>query len=288
MTAAETLDMLVVGGGPAGTAAAFRAKELGREPLVVDYDDLMKRIRDYSKDKLILPDFGGGDRLCFPKGGDLVADLRFPPIDKDEMCAGWKARYADHGVRHEVKTHHPLHITMRVRQGIPKLRCARFVRAFRRTLAECCDRGDFRVVHYSIQHNHIHCIVEAEDKLALANGMKSLAARVGRAVNRVFSRCGPVLDGRFHSQVLKSPKQVRNALAYVLLNLRKHHFEHAGRKLPVAVDRASSGAWFDGWGRRFKPRPPDWARDVASAETWLLRLGWRRHALIDPAEVPGG
>ena len=98
----DALDLLIVGGGPAGTATAFRAKELGLEPLVVDYDDLMKRIRDYSKDKLILPDFGGGDRLCFPKGGELIDCLRFPPIDKDEMCAGWKGLYAEHGVRCEV------------------------------------------------------------------------------------------------------------------------------------------------------------------------------------------
>jgi thioredoxin reductase/ferredoxin len=94
--------MLIVGGGPAGTAAAFRAKELGLEALVVDYDDLMKRIRDYSKDKMILPDFGGGDRLCFPKGDELIDGLRFPPIDKDDLCAGWKGLYAEHGVRCEV------------------------------------------------------------------------------------------------------------------------------------------------------------------------------------------
>ena len=98
----DALDLLVVGGGPAGTAAAFRASELGLAPLVVDYDDLMKRIRDYSKDKLILPGFGGGDRQCFPRGGELVADLRFPPIDKDEMCAAWKGLYDEHGVRCEV------------------------------------------------------------------------------------------------------------------------------------------------------------------------------------------
>ena len=102
MSAGEVLDLLIVGGGPAGTAAALRAKELGLEPLVVDYDDLMKRIRDYSKDKRILPDFGGGDRQCFPRGGELVDRLRFAPIDKDDMCAGWKGLYAEHGVRHEV------------------------------------------------------------------------------------------------------------------------------------------------------------------------------------------
>lgn len=89
----EVLDLLIVGGGPAGTAAAFRAKELGLSALVVDYDDLMKRIRDYAKDKLILPDFGGGDKMKFPVGGELVSKLHFSPIDKDAMCVEWKSFY---------------------------------------------------------------------------------------------------------------------------------------------------------------------------------------------------
>ncbi|MEM7482356.1 MAG: FAD-dependent oxidoreductase [Acidobacteriota bacterium] len=94
----EVLDLLVVGGGPGGTAAAFRAAEHGLKVVVVDYDDLMKRIRDYSKDKLILPGFGGGDTMAFPKGGRLISSLAFEPIDKDEMCARWKGLYQEHGV----------------------------------------------------------------------------------------------------------------------------------------------------------------------------------------------
>lgn len=94
----DVVDMLIVGGGPAGTAAAFRAKELGMTALVVDYDDLMKRIRDYAKDKLILPHFGGGDRMQFPMGGDLVQALHFGPIDKDDMCGTWKGLYKKHNI----------------------------------------------------------------------------------------------------------------------------------------------------------------------------------------------
>ncbi len=96
--APDRVDVLVVGGGPAGTAAAFRARELGLSALVIDYDDLMKRIRDYSKDKLILPSFGGGDKMSFPKGGKLIESLCFSPIDKDEMCACWKGLYEEHGI----------------------------------------------------------------------------------------------------------------------------------------------------------------------------------------------
>ncbi len=94
----DVLDLLVVGGGPAGTAAAFHAKELGLSALVIDYDDLLKRIRDYPKDKLILPDFGGGDQMKFPKCGSLVSLLHFAPLDKDEMCVAWKRFYQENNV----------------------------------------------------------------------------------------------------------------------------------------------------------------------------------------------
>lgn len=98
VSSAALLDLLIVGGGPAGTAAAFRAKELGIRALVIDFDDLMKRIRDYSKDKLILPNFGGGDKMKFPAGGEMVTALHFQDIDKDELCQRWKGLYREFDV----------------------------------------------------------------------------------------------------------------------------------------------------------------------------------------------
>lgn len=94
----EVLDILILGAGPAGTSAAFRAMELDLSALVIDYDDIMKRIRDYSKDKLILPDFGGGDKIDFPNGGPLISLLKFEPIDKDELCNLWKRYYFENDI----------------------------------------------------------------------------------------------------------------------------------------------------------------------------------------------
>ncbi len=140
---------------------------------------------------------------------------------------------------------------------------------------------------FSIQGNHLHLVVEAAGKEALGRGMKAVSARVARGVHRVFGRRGPVLYGRYHLRVLRTPREVRNALAYVLLNARKHWRERRGAAPPVGLDTASSGAWFDGW-RRAPPGDPDTGpAAVVSAHTWLLRRGWRRHGLIDPAEVPG-
>ena len=141
------------------------------------------------------------------------------------------------------------------------------------------------MVHYSVQRDHIHLIVEAGGKEALASGMKSIGARIALAVNRVFRRKGRVLDGRFHSVVLSSPRQVRNALRYVLLNDRKHrrqrgeHLRRANRP-----DEASSGRFFDGWRESIRARAPV---EVARPRSWLLAKGWRRRGLISLSDVPG-
>ncbi len=184
----------------------------------------------------------------------------------------------------------PCHVTRRVRKGIPSLRNKRFVRAFQRSLAQACERGSFRVVHYSVQRDHVHPLVEAAGKRALGCGMRSVAARLARVVNRVFGRRGPVLFGRYHLRVLRTPLEVHRALRYVLLNARKHFRQRTGRRPPVVrLDVASSARWFEGWSKSAVRGPPVAAgdREVAEAHTWLLSAGWRRYGRIDPAGVPG-
>jgi REP element-mobilizing transposase RayT len=178
-------------------------------------------------------------------------------------------------------------VTLRVRRDIPSLRSRRFVREFQASLHAACERLEFRVCHYSIQRDHLHIVVEADDKEALARGMKAVAARFARAVNRIFRRKGPVLLGRYHLRTLRTPREVRNALAYVLLNARKHWRQRYGAPPPVRLDVASSGAWFDGWKRSPPSTGKTSPRAVARARTWLLVKGWRQHGLVDLAELPG-
>jgi hypothetical protein len=185
-------------------------------------------------------------------------------------------------------------VTLRVRDDVPSLRTVKIVREIARTFATGCARPGFRLVHYSLQAKHAHLIVEAHDRDALGRGMKAIGARLARTINRVAGRRGRVLVDRYHHRVLPTPKEVRNALRYVLLNARRH--AATVRKdvtKTVDLDPASSARWFDGW----KPKaaltagttaaashaPPP----VARARTWLLKVGWRRHGLLDPADVPG-
>ncbi len=185
----------------------------------------------------------------------------------------------------------PAHVTLRLRADTPSLRTVPIVREIERTFAGGCSRPDFRLVHYALQGNHAHLIVEASDPDALGRGMKSIGARLARAVKPQAGRTGRVLADRYQVRLLPTPKAVRNALRSVLLNARRHATAVAPR---VRLDRASSARWFEGWKRHTnvtapaRERGPDDARPVARARTWLLRVGWRRHGLLDPAEALRG
>ena len=154
-------------------------------------------------------------------------------------------------------------------------------------------RHGFRVVHFSVQTDHLHLLCEAEDRQTLSRGLQGLFIRIARAVNRELGRKGTVFADRYHDRILRSAPEVRNALAYVLLNVRKHDRERVGSAPPVRLDEASSGRWFDGWKR--PPPVPNRSptsrtagvRDVAPARFLLTRRLWRRWGLVDPREVPG-
>jgi len=74
--------------------------------------------------------------------------------------------------RPELSRHHPVHVTLRVGKEVGRLRRAAGYAAIRRAVATCIGRRDFRIVHTSIQSNHLHLLVEANDNRALANGMR--------------------------------------------------------------------------------------------------------------------
>ena len=149
----------------------------------------------------------------------------------------------------------------------------------------------FRVVHISIQHNHLHLLVEADGKLALSRGMQGFAIAAARAINATAGRTGKVFAFRYHSTAITSPRQARHALAYVLNNWRRHREDQRSQPaLKAAIDPYSSAIVFDGWNEvqsfaipeDYEPLP------VARPETWLLRRGWRLGGpLIGLRERPG-
>jgi len=172
---------------------------------------------------------------------------------------------------------HPVHVTLRTGHTVRCLRAGRVFPAVLRALAAASHEG-FRILHFSVQDDHLHLIVEADDTRALGRGLRGLAIRVARALNRALGRRGRVWGDRYHARALTTPREVRHCLVYVLRNRSKHCEGERG------LDPCSSAMYFDGWRQPVGPVPP--APPVVRARTWLAAIGWRRLGLLDIDERP--
>ena len=173
-------------------------------------------------------------------------------------------------VSHRARTCHsaytPVHVTLRRAYGLPDFRFARLLVEIVRCIKDS-QRDDFRIIHYSIQSDHVHLIVEAESE-ALERGMRGFTIRTAKGLNKnVLKRQGKVWEDRFHRHDLRTPTEVRNALVYVLGNGAKHGVVPRGQ-----IDPCSSGRYFTGWNSPI----PDAEGDipVRPPQTWLLAKSW--------------
>ena len=206
-----------------------------------------------------------------------------------------------HKARPAHDPHHPIHVTLRVVADVSSLRRRDMYMQLREATIVTARREDFRIVHMSIQRNHVHLIVEADHKEALSRGMQGFSISAAKRVNSTITertgvrRTGRVVADRFHARPLTSPRAVRHALAYVLNNYRRHGEDRAGVARTWKIDPFSSGAVFPGW-RELEDSPFLWPLRptyhpliVFRPRTWLLAKGWQaHHPLISTREVPGG
>lgn len=179
-----------------------------------------------------------------------------------------------------------MHVTLRRARLLPGFRTQAIVRRFERCVAAVKKSplgSRFRVLHYSFQDDHVHLLVEAADRPALARGIQGLAIRLARGFNRVARRRGKVWGDRYHARELTSPREVRRGLVYVLMNHKKHAASSG------ALDPYSSALWFDGFDAATSRALAQMrTRDapVACPRTWLMIVGWRRQGLLDGTEAP--
>jgi putative transposase len=226
-----------------------------------------------------------GSRRKGGAGKPKQLELQFRNRGGARKGAGRKPRHGVAGVEHAPRAplaaRHPAHVTMKLRAGLPKLRQKAEHAALRGAFTKGKERFGFRLVHYVVLNDHMHFVVEAASRQSLRRGAQGLAIRIARALNKLWVRKGKVFADRYHDRVLKTPREVRNVLAYVMGNAKKHAAEGRHVSAPFPIDQYSSAPWFDGFRQRFTVRGLDVTiRPLADARTWLLTTGWRRHGLL--------
>jgi putative transposase len=160
-----------------------------------------------------------------------------------------------HTVRPRVSPHKPHHVTVRVTKRTWNLRSQRCYRPIASALATL--RAGLRIVQYTVQHNHLHLIVEANDRRTMSNRLRTLLSRIARGINRVMGAHGPRFEDRYHEHILSTPSETRNALLYVAGNRAVHLARWGGD--PPADDPFTSNAAL-----------------IQCPRSWLLREGWTR------------
>jgi len=192
-----------------------------------------------------------------------------------------------HGTRAVVRRHEPQLITLRRGDGLPSLRLREAWEVIVGCFRQARGRHGFNVTQYSVQDSHLHLIAEvapdvADPTEAIRKGLQGLMVRLARQLNKLWGRKGTFWGDRYHAVALTSPRQVRNALRYVLLNAVKHRSWNVAHGLdPLSTSKA-----FDGW-RALAPAyaPEDYG--CAQACSWLLQVGWRRYyPPLDPRDPP--
>jgi REP-associated tyrosine transposase len=220
-------------------------------------------------------------------------DLPLPVWGGRREGAGRKPKGSKANPRHErrqgVSGNEPMHVTMRLKRGLPSLRKKRTYRVVKTAIELASKRGDFAVVQYSVQKDHLHLMIEADGNASLAKGIQSLTVRLARNLNGLLRRRGPVFSDRYHLRILKTPREAHLALSYILNNARRHAFKEGVSLERDFVDPISSSFIFKGWAnfpanaKMYGFDPPE----LPKAKTWLLRVGWQKHGLLDVRRVPG-
>ena len=135
---------------------------------------------------------------------------------------------ANHRTRPGHDPWHPVHVTLRVVGSAAGLRRKDMYLAIREATIVSAKREEFRIVQMSIQRDHLHLVVEASSRAALSSGVRGFSISAARQINKAYTerggdrRTGRVFADRYHARPLTSPRAVRNCLAYVLSNWRKH------------------------------------------------------------------
>jgi putative transposase len=96
----------------------------------------------------------------------------------------------------------PVLVTLTTQRPIANLRGRRAMERIVRSLSRAKDRLGARIVHYSVQRDHLHLIVEAEGTRSLSRAMQGLSVRITKALNRALGRKGKVFTDRFHDRAL--------------------------------------------------------------------------------------
>ena len=136
--------------------------------------------------------------------------------------AGRKAIH-DKGIRHTsrefISRPSALHLTVKLKRA--DIQNKVILRILKHAIYRSRLQG-IRIVHFTLEHDHVHLYAECGSNLVLAKGMKAFGVTLVKGINKLKRSKGTLYKYRFHLRILKTPRDAKNVINYILKNGIKH------------------------------------------------------------------
>lgn len=154
----------------------------------------------------------------------------------------------DRGVRHiardKVTRNTSLHLTIKIERVKAGLKNKDVVKQLHESIKKARKMG-LRVIHYTLEFDHLHLLVETDNNDQLSKGMQSFGISFSKGINKIKQEAGKVYKTRYHFRKLKTPKEIKNVIHYILGNSIKH--SKKGSILSPYNSAVIAGSYFSGF-----------------------------------------
>ena len=163
----------------------------------------------------------------------------------------------DIGIRHikrpKISRLTTLHLTIKVRSNKADIKSKKILKALHHAIKRARLKK-LRVIHYTLEFNHLHLLIECESHKTLHQGMQAFGISLSKAINRIKKLKGTVYKHRYHLKKLATRRELKNALHYIFNNGKKHKRTNsildpynslvAEKRIPADVDKMIIGSRF--------------------------------------------
>lgn len=131
----------------------------------------------------------------------------------------------DKGIRHikrpEIKRLTSLHLTVKILKDKAGIKNKQTLALLKHAILKARKKG-LRIIHFTLEYDHVHLLVEANDNEVLGRGMMVFGVTMAKGINRLKSIKGTVYKHRYHFRKINSPRELKNVLHYIFNNGIKH------------------------------------------------------------------
>lgn len=136
-----------------------------------------------------------------------------------------RPRIHDPGISHRkrpcLKKPSSLHLTIKVKRIKAEMKNRTVLILLKRAILNARKQG-LRIIHFSLEYDHVHLLVEAADNLVLGKGMQAFGVTLSKAINRLKKLNGEVYKHRYHFRKITSTRELKVVMNYIFSNGMKH------------------------------------------------------------------